>query len=265
MEPKTMDFITWLKENDSLIDWQLFDDPWDAMQRRHNQFRDDQIDFILRASGLLEIQAARILDLGCGPGILGRRALLNRANAEYFGVDGDPLMLAAMQHLVPGSNVHPLQIDLRKTGWVLQYQAQFDAVISLTALHWLSQNHLKQLYRAIYSVLKPGGHLVIGDPYLPFEPTEKDQLKAFQDERIALEKGITWDDFWKAFFERYPIKDAYTEYHRSLGYQEPFEGSDDGYPITFYENALTEAGFSSVTTYWKSGLRIVYGGSKGVP
>ena len=257
-----MEFLEWLRENDHCIDWQMFVGPWDAMQCRHNPFRNDQIDTILHASAILETDKPSILDLGCGPGGLGSRIFQQIPEAQYYGVDGDPLMLSAMQHLLPGSNAHPLQFDLRTVGWELHYRGQFDAVISLTALHWLSKDHLKQLYKAMHTVLKPGGRLVVGDPYLPVEPSDKARLKAFQDVRVAKEKGSTWDEFWTTFFSKYPVKEIYTQYHVALGYQEPFEGSDDGYPAEFYNGSLAEAGFEPVSIYWMSGLRIVYGGTK---
>ena len=260
-----MELLGWLRENDSRIDWRMFAEPWDAMQRKHNPFRDDQIDMILLASTVPDLRTPSILDLGCGPGVLGSRILRLLPEAQYYGVDGDPLMLSAMKHLLPGSNVHPLHGDLRTFGWELPYGCQFDAVISLTALHWLSEDHLRQLYKAMYAVLKPGGRLVVGDPYLPIDPSDQAILKAFQDERIALEKGFTWNEFWTAFFDSYSIREVYTQYHIALGYQEPFEGSDDGYSPVFYRDSLAEAGFQPVSTYWMSGLRIVYGGTKPPP
>jgi SAM-dependent methyltransferase len=261
----TIHFIPWLQENKSRIDWQIFAEPWDAMQRKHNPFPDDQVDTILRASSVLDLPTPQILDLGCGPGILGKHLIRIRPQTQYFGADGDPLMLAALQSLLPDANVHPLHIDLRKPSWMLQYQGKFDSVVSLTALHWLSKDHLKQLFKAIHEVLKPGGRLVIGDPYLPNNESDRFRLKAFQDERISVEKGSTWNEFWDSFFEMYPVRDAYTNYHISLGYQEPFEGSDEGYPLSFYEGSLAEAGFHPVTIFWMSGLRVVYGGTKRFP
>ena len=137
-EVRAVDLLSWLNENNYLIDWQVFAEPWDAMQLRHNPFREEQIGTIAYLSAVSGVPSPCILDLGCGPGILGRRLLVSMPEAQYYGVDGDPLMLAAMQRLLPKKNVHPLRIDLRSVGWALDYQGIFDAVLSLTALHWLS-------------------------------------------------------------------------------------------------------------------------------
>jgi trans-aconitate methyltransferase len=84
-----MNFETWLEENDQLIDWNLFSLPWDSMQLKHNPFRQEQIEAILHSSGVLHKESPIVLDLGCGPGILGRHILNKRPKAQYFGIDGD--------------------------------------------------------------------------------------------------------------------------------------------------------------------------------
>jgi hypothetical protein len=75
-------------------------------------------------------------------------------------------------------------------------------------------------------------------------------------------KGQTWLEFWQRIFSRYPSKEMYDEYHRMSGYQEPFEGSEQGYALSFHLDTLEDAGFRETAVYWSSGLRAVYGGRK---
>jgi SAM-dependent methyltransferase len=257
-----MKLDTWLRENEAVVDWSLFSSPWDEMQLKHNPFREEQIEAVLRCSGALEIRPPVVLDLGCGPGILGKLLLVQQPNAHYFGVDGDPLMLAAMGHLLNGTHVSGLHTDLRKTEWSHSLRGRFDSVISLTALHWLSQEHLKSIYRAALDVLKPGGMFVVGDPYQPQDPMERKKLEAIHGEKAITLTGQTWEEFWKSFFRRYPIEHMYTEYHKEQGYQIPFEGSDDGYPLSDHLKTLRDLGFDTVSVLWKADLRAVYGGRK---
>jgi SAM-dependent methyltransferase len=172
------------------------------------------------------------------------------------------LMLAAMQHLLQGNHVHALHLDVRKAGWSRPYKASFDSVISLTALHWLSQEHQRKTYRAAFDALKPGGTLVVGDPYRPEDPEEWKKLDALHRERASAQMGQTWEEFWRSFFDEHPIEQIYTEYHREMGYQIPFEGSDDGYPLSSHMENLRDAGFRPVSVFWKADLRAVYGGRK---
>jgi SAM-dependent methyltransferase len=253
--------VEWLEENADSVDWQFFASPWDAMQKKHNPFRDDQIRAIVGACGVLERQSPAVLDLGCGPGILGRRIVGLVPTTEYFGLDGDPLMLAAAQRLLSSQRAHWILNDLRSFGWALQYPSKFDCVVSLTALHWLSKDHLKQLYRVVFTVIKPGGSFMVGDPYLPENAIDRSRLSRFQDGRAISEKGLTWGAYWNELFQRIRIKDVYEDYHADASNQR-FEGSDDGYTLQFHLSALDDAGFSASTVPWKSGLRAVYGGIK---
>jgi SAM-dependent methyltransferase len=252
----------WIKESGELVDWDLFSAPWDAMQLKHNPFRKEQTEAILSSSGIFEKESPIVLDLGCGPGMLGSLITRERPLAQYVGVDGDPLMLSAMQRLVRGKHVSAVKTDLRRSDWSREFTGQFDAVISLTALHWLSQEHQERAYSAAFDVLKPGGKLVVGDPYQPEDLEERKRLQAIHDESASMQKGQTWAEFWQAFFGKYPIEQMYTDYHKEKGYQIPFEGSDDGYPLSTQVKALRDVGFNAVSVYWKADLRAVYGGTK---
>jgi SAM-dependent methyltransferase len=257
-----MKFDAWLRENESVVDWSPFSSPWDAMQLKHNPFREEQIEAILRCSGALEMQSPKVLDLGCGPGTLGKLLIKQRPHAHYVGVDGDPLMLAAMAHLLHGRHVSGLQADLRESKWSHSFKDQFDSVISLTALHWLSQEHQKGIYRAALDVLKPGGMFIVGDPYQPEDPAEREKLEAIHSEKATKLTGQTWEEFWKTFFQQYRIEQMYTEYHKAQGYQIPFEGSDNGYPLSAHLRTLRDVGFRAVSVLWTADLRAVYGGKK---
>jgi SAM-dependent methyltransferase len=257
-----MDLEKWLQENEQLVDWQYFAAPWDEMQRRYNPFRQDQLDNILFASGILHRDAPSVLDLGCGPGTIGRLIVSECPGARYFGSDGDPLMLCALYNLLPECRERSLKIDLRTTDWTTQFANQFDAVTSLTALHWLSRTNLQKLYRSVFAVLKPGGTFVVGDPYDPDDRTERERLRAYQDHKVSRQSGPSWSEFWDTFFSRYPIRDFHMRYHTQIGYQEPFEGNDDGYPLSFHAESLSQAGFDHCAVFWKCGTRAVYGAVK---
>ena len=259
-----MRFDTWLKKNEQLIDWNLFLEPWDAMQMKHNPFREEQIRALLIASSFQNMESPLVLDLGCGPGVLGRLLTNAKPLARYYGMDGDPLMLAAMRRLLDGRRVHSLQFDLRKTEWRNEYTGHFDSVVSLTALHWLSQPHLKATYLAAFEVLKPGGTFMVGDPYLPEDPQEQKKLEALHNECAASLKGPTWSDYWKSFLGKYQIEEMYTEYHKERGYQIPFEGSDAGYTLNWHLETLQDVGFNEVSVFWKEDLRAVFGGTRPV-
>lgn len=141
-------------------------------------------------------------------------------------------------------------------------QTPFDAVISLTSLHWLSEKNQKALYGRIHSVLKDGGVFANGDPYLPTDETIRNRLSTLQKEKAKAVMGETWDQYWESIYSQYRIKGLLDETKQSLFHWEDFEGSDDGYTTDFHLESLKEAHFKKHDVYWQGGLRIVYGGVK---
>lgn len=90
----------------------------------------------------------RILDLGCGDGAL--TASLVEAVAEVVGVDADAGMVAAAME----RGLDARQMD----GRALEFVAEFDAVFTNAALHWMSP--VGRAVEGVYRALKPGGRFV---------------------------------------------------------------------------------------------------------
>lgn len=90
----------------------------------------------------------RILDLGCGDGVL--TEALVAAGAEVVGVDASPDMVAAAK--ARGLDVRVMD------GQALTFDAEFDAVFSNAALHWMLDP--PAVARGVCRALKPGGRFV---------------------------------------------------------------------------------------------------------
>ncbi|MFB9994861.1 methyltransferase domain-containing protein [Deinococcus oregonensis] len=112
------------------------------------------------AGSWLEPQAGeRILDLGCGTGELTAR--IAQAGAEVVGVDASPDMIAGARaaHTMPDlKTVAGLKFEVGDAH-SLPYQAEFDAVFSNAALHWMKP--LDTVFARVAAGLKPGGRLVL--------------------------------------------------------------------------------------------------------
>ena len=90
----------------------------------------------------------RILDLGCGDGQLTSK--LAAAGAEVVGVDASPEMVAGARSK---------GIDARVcNAEALPFAAEFDAVFSNAALHWV--RHQDAMLAGVKRALKPGGRFV---------------------------------------------------------------------------------------------------------
>jgi len=120
---------------------------WDPEQYgRHARFVSDLgqpvVDLLAPKPG------ERILDLGCGDGAL--TAVLAESGATVVGVDASAEMVAAAQ---------ARGLDARTAdGERLPFDAEFDAVFSNAALHWMQRP--QDTIRGVARALKPGGRFV---------------------------------------------------------------------------------------------------------
>jgi SAM-dependent methyltransferase len=99
--------------------------------------------------GLLAAQAGeRILDLGCGDGVL--TAQIVESGAEVVGVDASPEMVAVAR----GKGLDAHVVDAA----ALRFDSEFDAVFSNAVLHWIPD--ADAVLRGVSRALRPGGRFV---------------------------------------------------------------------------------------------------------
>lgn len=90
----------------------------------------------------------RILDIGCGDGVLSAKIV--ETGATVLGIDSSDSMLAA----AAARGIRTIKLDAR----ALPFAGEFDAVFSNAALHWIPEAEL--VVAGVAKALKPGGRFV---------------------------------------------------------------------------------------------------------
>ena len=150
---------------------------------------------------LLDAQRGeRILDLGCGDGILSEK--IAALGAEVVGVDSAPDMVAAAVQ-------KGIRAELMDAGQ-LSFVAEFDAVFSNAALHWMKEPDA--VIAGVRCALKPGGRFV-------GEMGGHGNVAAISTAMIAVlnQHGVRDASFHSPWY--YPTCEAYREKLESAGFE----------------------------------------------
>lgn len=227
---------------------------WESQQQRYAVDREER--FTVIADVVEQVTAGRaaplVLDLGSGPGALASRLAARLPEAEVLAVDADPLLLElGSSHYGPA--LRYVEAVIGKPGWLdaLALDRPVDAVVSATALHYLGESTLRQVYRELAERLRPGGVLVNGDHIGPDAPRISElalHVGARHTERY-LDTTEDWESWWSeaaADPELAPrLAGCGPDRHPHC------EGND--LTLSGHITLLREAGFTQIGTVWQFG------------
>lgn len=229
---------------------------WDRQQTAFIRHRALRFDTIARVVAATCGASPRILDLASGPGSL--TAALREAipGSEVVALDKDPVLVRiARDALAHDPRVHVVEADLDTPAWLdaVISDHPFDAIVSSTALHWLSPDVLARVYVETTSILRPGGILLNGD-HLYYDAVAAPTLRqvAADDAEAFLRSehaagAEDWDSWWRAAESVPEYVDAVRERARR------WEGSTPPLKVTlgYHLEALRSAGFVETGTVWQ--------------
>ena len=141
-----------------MLDWNP------ALYRRYEDERTRPAQELLARVPLPE--AARVVDLGCGPGKSTELLVHRFPKAQVVGTDNSEAMLASARERLPQARFELSDIAT----WAPQDQAP-DLIYANAALQWVPDH--EQLIPRLFAALAPGGVLAIQMPDNREEPTHR--------------------------------------------------------------------------------------------
>jgi SAM-dependent methyltransferase len=245
------------------VDWAGWLKRWDAQQSLY-MTREERFEAMLDAiAGTVAAEndgKITVLDIACGPGAISQRLLARFPNASSFAVDLDPVLLAIGEGALGSMDGRLTWIsdDLNDAAWAERLAErlggrQLDAVLSTTALHWVSPGTLARVYRELGQLMRPGGVFLNGDhmAYAPDRPTIRDLAKRTREQRRSVPPtpGVdTWEGWWQAIEAEPALHDLFEERTRRFAWRD-FKWTNAS--LDFQIGALKDAGFREVDTIWQ--------------
>jgi len=138
---------------------------------------DDEFALLARC---VQLDGARVLDIGCGKGDTTRRMAVDGRAKQVTGIEVD-----AAQHEKNLAAPRPANVDFRLCGAeALDLpDASIDVVTLFKSLHHVPSQLMAQAFAEIHRVLRPGGGLYISEPV--YDGPFNDLMRIFHDEGVV--------------------------------------------------------------------------------
>jgi tRNA (cmo5U34)-methyltransferase len=213
--------------------------------------RQRQLDVMLRIIRFAPRKPRRVLDLGAGDAILLATVLEAFPAATGVAVDFSPLMLEQARRRLAafGDRATTLEGDLQTPAWQDAVGGPFDVVVSGFAIHHLSDNRKRSLYREIYAALSYGGVFVnaehVASPTARIEEMFNDAMSEHLfDRRRQRGEEVTREQIHREYLER------------------PDRAANILASVEEQCQWLHEIGFHDVDCFWKYFELAIFGGMR---
>lgn len=195
----------------------------------------DQLTLMVRLVEHFRREPARVLDLGCGDGLLARALLGRFPNASAVLVDHSEPMLDQARACMAGygSRVTIYNGDLAQALGVAVGSDPFDAIVSGYAIHHLPDERKRSLYAEIFQLLAAGGVFVNVEHVQSATPRGEALWDRLMVEHLAHHSGR-------------PQEQVAAEYHGRLDRADNILA-----PLETQLAWLREIGFAEVDCYFK--------------
>lgn len=195
-----------------------------GLMRRLIPFYDEQRDLILRLIPFDRDASLRVLDLGCGPGLLAARILAEFPRAELKAFDLTAEMIDACRSRLATTDRASYQIGDFRTD---DFGTGYDLIVASLSLHHLELVERPGFFARAFRSLNPGGHFISAEVIV-------DESSAVREHQYQL---------WRAFMATQG-EDGDAWYNKHIAKDHPAE-------ISELLSMLSGAGFETAGCFWR--------------
>jgi tRNA (cmo5U34)-methyltransferase len=137
---------------------------WIATRTESNPGRSAHLEMLITLLGQVQPAGLRVLDLGCGDGMVAEMVLTRLPGSYVAGVDLSPPMLeAAAARLAAYPGRYTLYRRSLQDSSLLGEEAPFDAAIGVQSVHHLDSAGKQALFAWVAGQVRPGGIFLLSD------------------------------------------------------------------------------------------------------
>ncbi len=235
------------------MDWERWQRSWDRQQELYLPDREERFRVMLDVVEAVAGPTPRVLDLACGTGSISRRLFARLPHATSIGVDLDPALLTiARGSFADDPRIRLVSADLHAPDWIAEMPDEpFDAVVTATALHWLTTPPLLRLYADLAKLLRPGGVFLnadhMPDPGRPLLHAADENIRRTYQDRARRAGALDWEGWWAAAAAEPNLADAVSASQEIYG----TDDSGDTHPADWHIARLLESGFLEAGVVWR--------------
>jgi SAM-dependent methyltransferase len=215
-------------------------------------------------------QAPRVLDLAGGTGSISRRVLARFPGAMTVIVDVDPALLAIAEGTFAADDrVSVRRADLDTPAWVdvVGGSGTFDAVLTATALHWLTAERIQGVYAETYALLRPGGVFGNADHMADAGLVElSEAIGRLRETRIAQANAAgqaDWEQWWDELAAEPEMAALIAERNQRLAPAATTDHTRSNLASSWHLDALRAAGYAQTGLAWRGLLDALAVGVRG--